>query len=287
MNTEPRTFDLVYWISERYSIKLRKDKNDGPPWTGDPNMATVRYCNVHREDDAVTKWFRANWNNPDDGAWKFVLGRLINYVPTLASLLYYADFDNVDFQGLAEGLKAVRASGSKVFTSVYTISTCGEQMDKIDYVIRLANMVAVHDQKGSWPWLPQGVPLMYPPKLAHAHEALTTIPGLGDFLSGQVIADMKNTLGHPLNKATDFYSWCAPGPGSLNGLKCFFPNRMITKTNFHAVMAECRALVDPLVPLYIPRISAQDFQNCLCEFSKYYRVKYEHGHVRNKYHAHS
>jgi len=279
MSNEPRTFDLVYWISERYAIKLRRDSRDGPPWTGDPVMANVRYCNVHREDDAVTKWFRENWNKPDDGAWKFVLGRLINYVPTLQEIRSGMLLDSslkreTTLERIAGSMKERREAGEKVFTSVYTISTCGEKIDKIDYVIRLAaSMMHAGDPEYG--------------TLAETHEQLTCVPGLGDFLSGQVIADMKNTVGHPLHEAPDWWTWCAPGPGSINGLKCFFPNRSITKTNFHSAMAECRALVDPLVPLYIPRISAQDFQNCLCEFSKYYRVKYEHGHVRNKYGPHS
>lgn len=269
MNTEMRVFDLSYWITERYAMKLRREAGEFP-WSADPYMATVRYCNVHREDDAVTKWFREYWNRADDEAWKFTLGRLINLTSTLEHIRLPTATG--DLEEVRQCLHDWKARGNKTFTSVYTISTCGERIDKIDYVIGLVGAMQN-----------AGEPEYF--TLSNTHAQLTCVPGLGDFLSGQIIADMKNTVGHPLCEAEDFYSWCAPGPGSINGLRCFFPGRRITKPHFHRAMAECRAAVDPLIPSYIPRISAQDFQNCLCEFSKYYRVKYERGHVRNKYDA--
>lgn len=276
MSNDPRVFDLVYWITERYAIKMRRDKNDGPPWSLDPAMADVRYCNVHREDDAVTKWVRENWNMPGDKAWKFALGRLINYVPTLDWILR---MPHDTLTQVSEQLKFRRQMGEKVFTSVYTISTCGEKIDKIDYVMRLVRDIA--DTEAASPWNGTGP---YD-SLDQTARWLKMFQGLGDFLSGQIIADMKNTVGHPLHRAPDWWNWCAPGPGSIKGLKCFFPGRRITPASFRDNMDKCRSLVNFLLPNYIPIISAQDFQNCLCEFSKYYRVKYECGHVRNRYHG--
>ena len=266
------TWELTHWITERYAIKLRRAAGILPPWTADPHMEHVRYCNVHREDDAVTKWFRAYWNKPDDPAWKFVLGRMINYVPTLEEIRLPTATDNLD--EIKSVLKARRSRGEKVFTSVYTISTCGKSMNKIDYVVdHVCESVFTFGLEFSWKY----------DSLASMQSDLTCIDGLGSFLAAQVIADMKNTAHHPLAKAPDYWDWCAPGPGSIKGLKAFFPGRNVTAGNFHTIMKECRQLVDPLIPDYIPRISAQDFQNCLCEFSKYMRVKYENGHVRNRY----
>lgn len=267
--SETKEFDMAYWIIERYFIKLRREAGLPPPWTTDWHMGTVRYCNVHREDDAVTQWMRTNWTTAESPAWKFVLGRMLNYVPTLEKIQPLADRNNIK-----EVMKQIRAKKEKIFTSVYTISTCGKSMDKIDYVID---------------WVVQAVAQAGDPDystLADACENFTCIDGLGTFLAAQVIADMKNTKGHPLADAPDWWTWCAPGPGSIKGLAAFFGgSRGITPTNFHRNMEECRQLVDPLIPDYIPRISAQDFQNCLCEFSKYMRVKNDNGHVRNRYHA--
>ncbi len=60
-----KTADLAYWITERYAMKVRKESGVKPTmkagWSNDPNMGTVRYCNVHREDDKVTQWLAENW----------------------------------------------------------------------------------------------------------------------------------------------------------------------------------------------------------------------------------
>jgi hypothetical protein len=96
---------------------------------------------------------------------------------------------------------------------------------------------------------------------------------------------MKNTKGHPLENAPDWWTFVAPGPGSIKGLEAYFDGARVTKSSFLPNFLECRQEVDPLIPDYIPRISAQDFQNCLCEFSKWYRVKYQNGHIRNHYDA--
>ena len=119
--------------------------------------------------------------------------------------------------------------------------------------------------------------------LQETYDQLSNIDGLGSFLSGQVLADMKNTVGHPLFNAPDKHTFVAHGPGSIKGLSAFW-ERKVTPSSFREDMMECRALVDPLIPEGFPKIDNQDFQSCLCEISKYWRVK-EGGHARNRYFA--
>ena len=259
--------DLIHWITERYSIKLRRAAGAPPPWTHDPIMSTVRWCNVHREDDKVTQWMRENWNRTGDPAWRFVLGRMVNLPSTLA-VLGGADMDTC----MAE-MKALRHAGHKVWTSAYTISTCGKNMDKIDYVFDW--VVAAVAQAGDPDY----------ESCATAFENLQNIDGLGSFLAAQVVADMKNTVGHPLYTAPDWWSFSAPGPGSLRGLSWYFYKQPtgVTPRTYQDFLKTCRAEVDDLLPDWVPTISNQDFQNCLCEFSKYCKVKYLNGRIRNRY----
>jgi hypothetical protein len=209
---------------------------------------------------------------------------MLNYIPTLEDIVFYG-VDSVDgtrgtdslpnLEGLSDGLKARRESGEKVFTSVYTISTCGKKMDKIDYVL---NHVISQVQKCEDGFLTGSLFEMF--------QSLTQVDGLGSFLAGQVIADMKNTKGHPLSEAEDWWTWSTHGPGSLRGLSWYFHNQPtgITASQYESALKECRKEVDPLIPEYVPRISNQDFQNCLCEFSKYIKVKRDStAHVRNTY----
>lgn len=273
------TKELAYWITERYAIKLRRDDGAPKPWSSDPIFQSVRFCNVHREDDTVTQWIRENWNKAGDPAWKFVLGRMINWVPTLATLVGQFGINPItSIEDIKATLKNTRALGEKVFTSAYTISTCGKSMDKIDYVCDwVCRDVQRAEANEIWPNYHT---------LESAWTGLCQIDGLGSFLAAQVVADMKNTKGHPLADAHDWWTWSAPGPGSLRGLNWYFyqaPEGPVRPNTYQAFLADCVEEVTPRINASVPRISNQDFQNCLCEFSKYMKVKMLGGHVRNKY----
>ena len=276
MVTRSQAFDLSYWINERYDIKCRRESGLPPPWTGDPIMAGVRWCNVHREDDAVTRWMRQSWNyQGTHPVWWWVLGRMLNYTPTLALIMSEPE-DRRELTWVSSLLKDERANGNKVFTSAYTISTCGKSMDKIDYVMRVVKDVQAQEHPGD---------LMKFSTLQNTWERLQGVDGLGSFLAAQVVADLKNTKGHPLQDAPDWWQWAAPGPGSLRGLSWYYRNSPegVTPRMFKSAIEQCYSEVMPLVHERVPRISMQDFQNCLCEFSKYMKVKHLNGHVRNKY----
>jgi hypothetical protein len=265
--------ELTYWINERERMRIRRSTGTSPPWSSDPHMANVRYCNVHREDDKVTQHIRTSsmWGGKSVPVWRVVLARMLNYIPTLESIADHWDGD--DFEGLAEGLKAIRASGQKVFTSAYTISTCGQKMDKIDYVIGVVRVV--QQKECATDTLPASCCEMW--------AWLCEVKGLGSFLAAQVVADLKNIPGHfsMLQHAPDWWTFSAPGPGSLRGLNEFWDGeRHCTPATYQKDIWDCYYMVHG----HIPVMHMQDFQNCLCEFSKYERVK-RGGHVRNTYHA--
>lgn len=270
---------LAYWINERYFMKLRRDAwKDGSKYpnrfmfSDDPAMGQNRYCNVHREDDRVTKWLAENWRPEHHAAWEIVLARMVNYIPTLSEVL----LNQVKLEQVSSDLKARRARGEKVFTSAYTISTCGKSMDKIDYVV---DWVVKRTQKLEE--MPVSVPF-WDNGLAGFHRWLTQVDGLGSFLAAQVVADLKNTAGHPLQSAQDWWTWAAPGPGSLKGLGAFY-GRAITGSQFDNAIKECWNETYPLINKDVPPIHMQDFQNCLCEFSKFDKISMGTGHARNRY----
>jgi hypothetical protein len=261
---------LAYWINERYSIMKKKTMGQVPPWTADADMAGVRWCNVHREDDAVTVWMAREWRYAAMPMWWSVLGRMLNYTPTLNNIIssrksgYHMDIPNI--RGI---LKARRERGEKVFTSAYTISTCGKKMDKIDYVMEVVQA-----------FMEAGEPEY--DNLAETYKQITCVDGFGSFLAGQVLADCKNTPGHPLTNAPDWHTWCSPGPGSLRGLSALYGSP-VTPSGFQRAIAAAWAETAPLINPEIPPIHMQDFQNCLCEFSKMMRIKYGDKRVRNRY----
>lgn len=274
------TAELAYWINERESIRAKRLQGLPAPWSADPIFQNVRFCNVHREDDTVTQWFRNYWNKPDDPAWKFVLGRMINLPESLEEIkalpLQTNNWHQLDIA--KEVLKQCRTLGRKIFTSAYTISTCGQKMDKLDYVFGVVAAVKKMEDDGSTPSYDS---------LKDCAEDLACVKGLGTFLAGQVIADMKNTIGHPLNRAPDWATWSVPGPGSLRGLSWYFYGQPsgVTPVGYDRHIRACHEETMPLVDKQVAAIGMQDFQNSLCEFSKYTKVKMDpKAHVRNRVH---
>lgn len=268
--------DLAYWINEREAMRHRRMAGAPPPWTNDPAMGTVRYCNVHREHDKVTQYIRNSrvYSGAAVPVGRVVLARMLNRITTLALVESAAAVD--DWQEVKFRLYAARARGEKIWGNAYTISTCGKAMDKVDYVIDHV-VSEVHDAEklenliggGKWG------------TLNAAFNWLTELDGLGSFLAAQVVADLKNTPGHPLATAPDWHYFCAPGPGSLKGLTAYY-GRPSTPGTFAKDIDQCYAEVMPLVANYVGEIHMQDFQNCLCEFSKFERVKHG-GKARNNY----
>lgn len=277
-----RIEELVYWITERDAMRMRKDTGQKPAWkygwSDDPHMGLVRYCNVRREDDKVTRWLAQHWRPEHHAVWEIVLARMINYIPTLEAML--PALTTAEPIANAFGImRARRGEGMKVWTSAYTISTCGASMDKVDYVMGVVQAVKVYEEDRLMSWdNPTN-----PGTLARAHAELVKFDGLGSFLAAQVVADLKNTQGHPLQNATDWHTWSAHGPGSLKGLSEYF-GAPITPKGYAKAIAVCWNETKPCLPVHLQDLHMQDFQNCMCEFSKYMRVK-RGGHARNKYQA--
>jgi hypothetical protein len=266
---------LIHWINERYAIYAKRTNGAQPPWTDDPILQNYRFCNVHRENDKVTKWIASNWRNQNaDNVFlvsSLVLARMFNLPDHLVEL---QPFISWDLEDMCRVSKERRARGEKCFNGAYLITTCGVKMDKIDYVYRV-----VKDVEDMVLW-PDDIPTT----LTGMHKVLTSVKGLGDFLAAQVIADLKNIPGHPLWEAPDWWSWCAPGPGSRRGLERLVGAYSASRGRFNASASLLhREIVGRLNPM--PNICMQNFQNCLCEFDKYDRTYLGEGKPKQRYHS--
>ena len=280
-----RSTELAYWITERENMRLRKLEGDARRhgWSDDQHMGTVRYCNVRREDDKVTRWLAENWRPNHHAVWEIVLARMVNYIPTLEELVECLDKPE-PLVWVTNTMKNRREHGEKIWTSAYTISTCGKSMDKVDYVMSVVQRT--QEREKTWNKVPAAMEhfgLKHPNTLAVMHKSLMHVDGLGSFLAAQVVADLKNTRGHVLQQAPDWHTWAAHGPGSLKGLTDYF-GHPVTPANFTRALTVCWNETSPMLPHALRDLHMQDFQNCMCEFSKYMRVK-RGGHVRNKYAA--
>jgi len=205
---------------------------------------------------------------------------LINRPETLEKLPYVSDASQIS--AVWAILDRMMAEKLKVFGDAYIVSTNGRAMSKAGYLgnILLPALWAALGPTSGWraTWGSN--------TLTRAYHGLQGVYGLGSFMAGQLIADYKNTKLHPLQGADDYMTWATMGPGSQRGLNYIltgdFDRKEVTKSNFLEHLTSLKKWLMTLGMDYY-YVDAQDLQNCLCEFSKYVRVRFFDGHTKRRY----
>lgn len=273
-----RVNDLMSFILKRELVRTMKEGDFPKPWTDDKILQEYRFCNVYREYDTVTKWIAKHYRKPhfkDPDMWfALIVARLVNWPETLAELGFPVPFDKKKFIRVLEG----RAKdGEKVFTGAYMIHAGDAGISKARY---LAEKVLAPLWKAR-----EAIRPRYGASCNEYHAVLMKQKDMGSFMAAQVICDLKFTAA--LYYAKDWWTFAASGPGSMRGMSRVFEFPITKKwreAEWRATMVTLQKEIDPLIrAAKLPRLSAQDLQNCLCEFDKYERVRLGEGRPRAKY----
>lgn len=276
-------------ITERYAIHLKKMAGEPAPWTKDEILQSYYFCNVFREDDRTTIWFRENIRD------------LVrdNAAASIRAIAAFRSFNRVDPTGeaLKDMLVADAWDAEKVLeimgtlprphvTGAYMVpSRPGKPktealIEVIDTIAQDASALAEKivngktTQEGLW-------------------KVLNRYPGVGPFVGYEFITDMTHTC--LLDKAPDLMTWAAPGPGCTRGL-----SRVMKGVHFHysdttqvnwpemlGIMREILELVNSgktIWPKEYPRWTMREVEHSLCEYSKYCTAK-EGGRMKRVYNA--
>lgn len=257
---------------------MRKQEGQTAPWSADPIFQEVYFCNVHRENDKVTRFIR-DFYTPHVGSphfeYNMVFARFINWPDTIRHIGYMHEHTP---RQLEDVLNFLGEQGSKVWGGAYVITTHGQKMPKVKYLTEQV-LTDIHNLGPLEYWARRGPT----PTCSNVAETLQSVMGIGSFLAGQVVADLKNTPGHSLYRAEDRDTFVVAGPGSLRGLQWFLDGKTVTPVTFENSFRFARAYVDANWPVEVPPVDNQDLQNCLCEFDKYCRVATGTGRSKRKY----
>lgn len=257
MNVDESILFLDF-VKERHRIYVDRLTGRPWPWTTDPILASRKFTNVFRILDPGSQFvFELESENPLDVLWRLVLYRHTNrpeawraYATDLGR--YPTRFDASDL------LEFWSQSGERVFSGAYMIypQSSVPGTNKIESVIDLANRVV---REAGDRFINSEDPM-------EQFNILRSFKGLGDFMASQILTDWGYTAhcGEDIEEKFD-----AMGPGAIKGAKILDGQR-----DSKSVMYEIRGmlLTDPECPWILHRLpSLRDVQNCLCEFSKYYR----------------
>lgn len=266
-----RSAEVVAFIRAREAARLGHGY--------DPIIAEYRFCNMHREDDRVTKWVAQNWRDPfvdePDMWFAMAVARMaINSIDTMSDLGFPVPWDRERFLDVLKG----RASrGMKVYNPAYMIATPNWTGNKADFL----------DQRLLTPlWEKRAAIRPFAgDRLGAFHARLFAEYGVGSFTAGQVVADMK--YAPPLDKASDWWEWAASGPGSRRGLNRVYGrplNQPWNETTW--LVSLTNLLLDVNEALPDNQFHAQDLQNVMCEFDKYERARLGEGKPKQRYVPH-
>lgn len=272
-----RVKDLVRFIKAREAA--RKAKETGKPYKGDEIIQTYRFCNMHREDDRVTRWISDNWRTPnvdDPDLWfaMCVARMALNSIDTMEDLEYPVPWRPKQFLAM---VKRRIEHKLKVYGPAYMIATPNWTGPKHNFLVERL-LTPLWEQRTALRPQPTDT-------LASFHARLNAVLNVGSFTAAQVVADLKYV--EPLSKASDWNTWAAPGPGSMRGLNRVCLRHIDTAWKAVDWLATLQRLQKAVMNLLKwPELHAQDLQNCLCEFDKYERARLGEGKPKQLYVPH-
>lgn len=246
---------MSFWefVNERHAIYVRRRAGDPWPWTEHQILRDYYFCNIFRELDTTTIWFRENIRGPlanhSDVIMATVIFRWFNRVQTAQILTTHGLFRHWHTPTALLLLE----NQEPVVTGAYIIKT-PNGMDKLHGVCwsidqmwdkRVAIEYAIGD----------GCSTLYA-----AWKYLCQFPYQGPFMSYEVVTDLRHT--DILKHATDIMTWANVGPGAARGLGYMGFTRSVRSLQVLLQQSE-------KYWLYPQKMEMRDIEHALCEYAKY------------------
>lgn len=308
------------YARERYAVYLRRVAGEPAPWTQDPILQSHRFCNVYRELDRTTQWFRRHvrdsLRDKPEVLLATVVFRWFNRITTGEAIFCQTRLDTVppgatawdeflgsgDVRVLGEAVRAHCGPKGPYVTGSYTINTrsAGLGLTKLEGVLKLIEM-----------WLDKHPEWREYALQCHRNNGKNSLeafcewaagPCLGPFMTYEVACDLRYTA--LLENAPDRLTWANLGPGAKRGL-----NRVYFREDYpvESPITEAQALkwMSELLQMSRdarfwpqggkvdqqraknavewPRWEMREVEHTLCEFDKYERVRRGQGRPRGTF----
>jgi hypothetical protein len=279
---------FVYWCREREAILRRKKAGEPRPWTDDEILNRYRFCNLHREDDRVTRWIARHTREPyadSPNLWfMLALARHINWPPTLQEIMDRGLWPARDYyaSAIVNTLRDRHARAEKVFTSAYMLNnrSVPRGVDKAQCVAGSVLASLWEKRESINYYLSPQLKSKADPTIQGTHERLCKINGIGQFMAYQICVDMRWT--RYLCDAPDINTWAAAGPGTIQGLNYLNDRPAQFNLRQSQALPELLELRSALIKEGI-ELDLSDVTNVCCEVSKYIRTQLGQGRPRQEY----
>jgi len=271
-----------YWQIERENIRLQKEVSQlPPPWTSDSILREYKFCQVFREDDRTTRWFKTHIREPmknsPDVLMATVIFRWFNWIPTGRTLIKHDLLKNWNRKKAIEEI----TKQPKWITGAYIIKT-PNGMDKVTGV---AECVSHMWQDREY----LAKEIFKTKSLEDTWTLLRDYPYMGPFMAYEVVTDLRHT--YLLEDAKDVLTWGNAGPGAMRGLNRLIGRELGYSKRSHdwvGEMQELYKIVQAKLPAHIlqrndMKYEMREIEGGLCEFDKYSRIFKGEGRTRSIY----
>ena len=271
-----------YWQIERENIRLQKEVSQlPPPWTNDSILQEYKFCQVFREDDRTTRWFREHIREPmknsPDVLMATVIFRWFNWIPTGRTLIENDLLKNWNRKKAIEEI----TKQPKWITGAYIIKT-PNGMDKVTGVAECVSHMW-QDRE----YLTKEI--VKTKSLEDTWTLLRDYPYMGPFMAYEVVTDLRHT--YLLEDAEDVLTWGNAGPGAMRGLNRLTGRELGYSKRSHdwvGEMQELYKIVQTKLPVHIlqrndMKYEMREIEGGLCEFDKYSRIVKGEGRTRSIY----
>ena len=277
--TQTDVFDTFWrFAAERQQVFFRKLEGYPPPWTEDPIIGRHKFTNAYRASDRVSQYLIRHviyegLQTPEEIFFRTILFKLFNKIETwelLTSRLGFPNFRDYSFTGYDEVCVEAMRAGTAIYSGAYIMPSgtraFGYREKHRNHLKLLESMMDDHVADRI-----AGAPCMN-----HAFDLLRSYPGLGNFLSYQLITDLN------YSSICDFseMEFTSPGPGALDGIhKCFSDLGGFSESDIILWVSdrqdrefEQRGIA--FRSLFGRPLRLIDCQNLFCEVSKYARISH-------------
>jgi hypothetical protein len=279
-----------HYVSERYKIHLMKDVEKKPfPWTKDMILSMYRFTNIRREQDKNSRYLidlmkthgnRLTYNM----LCNIMVFRLFNKIETYELLGGWIDFENYDEEKIRT-LLASAPEGYHYFTNAYMSSGMKAAFNRYMpeekmSVMNIPNVVYKFGKD-----LYERLKKTNSPQ--EFIEVLKFLNGINNFLAYQIFVDCTYLPEFPWSENEFVLS----GPGCSRGLNHLFKYRdgltdeellFWLRDNCPITPEWCMEHMTDL-PEYDRVMNVMSLENCMCELSKYMKVKTNSGRPRCLY----
>lgn len=266
-----------FWLlaAERQRIFFSRVRQEPPPWTDDPVLATHRFTNAYRASDRVSQYlindviYGPGKTKPRSTILRILLFKIFNRIETwehLGSHVGAVSEETFDVDRYATVLDNRAAEGHRLYSGAYIMPSpkFGAARKHVNHLRLLASLLSdgTFDQIGEAPTLQQLV------------EVLLRVPSFGPFLAFQFAIDLNYSDLFGFSEMDHVVA----GPGALDGVaKCFQDTDGLDASDvIRAVTDRAQESFDErgiaFDLLWGRPLQLIDSQNLFCELSKYARV---------------